>query len=155
MASYGVFLYIFAQSFHLSMIFSKAFQEVEELSMGLIDKNRELESLHTIDLAIASSVDRDSVLSVILEQAVARLGMDAADVLLLTSGAIPVLRRAHAASAPTPSCTRGSSRARASPAAPCRATRPSSSRIWTRTSRASPARPPSPPRDSSSTRAGG
>ena len=83
MASYGVFLYIFAQSFHLSMIFSEAFKEVEELSTGLIDKNRELESLHTIDLAIASSVDRDRVLRVILEQAVERLGMDAADVLLL------------------------------------------------------------------------
>jgi HD-GYP domain-containing protein (c-di-GMP phosphodiesterase class II) len=86
MASYGVFLYIFAQSFHLSMIFSKAFLKVEELSMGLMDKNRELESLHTIDLAIASSLDRDTVLSVILQEAVARLGMDAADVLLLDEG---------------------------------------------------------------------
>jgi hypothetical protein len=83
MSSYGVFLYIFTQSFHLSMIFSKAFKEVEELSKGLLDKNLELESLHTIDLAIASSVDREKVLGVILEQAVARLGVDAADVLLL------------------------------------------------------------------------
>lgn len=83
MASYGVFLYIFAQSFHLSMIFSKSFRDVEELSNGLMEKNRELESLHTIDLAIASSTELDKVLSVILDQARARLGVDAADVLLL------------------------------------------------------------------------
>jgi hypothetical protein len=83
MASYGVFFYLFAQSFHLSMIFSRAFSEVEELSSGLLQKNRELESLHTIDLAIASSMELDKVLSIILEQAVARLGVDAADVLLL------------------------------------------------------------------------
>ena len=83
MASYGVFLYIFAQSFHLSMIFSKSFRDVEELSNGLLEKNRELESLHTIDLAIASSTELDKVLSLILEQAKARLGVDAADVLLL------------------------------------------------------------------------
>jgi hypothetical protein len=83
MASYGVFLYIFAQSFHLSMVFSKSFLKVEELSSDLQNKNRELESLHIIDLAIVSSADRDQVLSVILRQAVARLGMDAADVLLL------------------------------------------------------------------------
>jgi HD-GYP domain-containing protein (c-di-GMP phosphodiesterase class II) len=85
MASYGVFLYIFAQSFHLSMIFSNAFHDVEELSTRLLDKNHELESLHTIDLAIVSSMELDSVLSVILEQAVRRLGVDAADVLLLDS----------------------------------------------------------------------
>jgi len=83
MSSYGVFLYIFTQSFHLSMIFSKAFREVEELSDGLVEKNRELESLHTVDLAIASSMELDKVLSVILDQAVERLGVDAADVLLL------------------------------------------------------------------------
>jgi len=83
MSSYGVFLYIFAQSFHLSMVFSKAFRKVEELSNGLLEKNRELESLHTIDLAIASSLELDRVLAVILEQALARLGVDAADVLLL------------------------------------------------------------------------
>jgi HD-GYP domain-containing protein (c-di-GMP phosphodiesterase class II) len=83
MASYGVFLYIFAQSFHLSMVFSKSFRKVEELSGGLLEKNRELESLHTIDLAIASSLELDKVLAVILDQAVARLGVDAADVLLL------------------------------------------------------------------------
>jgi HD-GYP domain-containing protein (c-di-GMP phosphodiesterase class II) len=83
MASYGVFLYIFAQSFHLSMIFSKSFRDVEELSNGLMEKNRELESLHTIDLAIASSTELDKVLALILEQARARLGVDAADVLLL------------------------------------------------------------------------
>jgi len=82
MASYGVFFYVFTQSFHLSMIFSKAFRDVEELSMGLLGKNRELESLHIIDLAIASSEDRDAVLGVILEQAVARLSADAADILL-------------------------------------------------------------------------
>jgi putative nucleotidyltransferase with HDIG domain len=83
MASYGVFLYIFAQSFHLSLIFSNAFRNVEKLSDRLMDKNRELESLHTIDLAIASSEDLGKVLDVILEQAVARLGMDATDILLL------------------------------------------------------------------------
>jgi len=83
MASFGVFLYIFAQSFHLSMIFSKSFRDVEELSNGLMEKNRELESLHTIDLAIASSTELDKVLALILEQAKARLGVDAADVLLL------------------------------------------------------------------------
>ena len=82
MASYGVFLYIFAQSFHLSMVFSKSFRDVEELSNGLLEKNRELESLHTIDLAIASSMELDRVLSVILAQAMDRLGVDAADVLL-------------------------------------------------------------------------
>jgi Response regulator containing a CheY-like receiver domain and an HD-GYP domain len=83
MASYGVFLYIFAQSFHLSMIFSKSFSDVEELSTSLKAKNRELESLHTIDLAIASREELAAVLEVILEQAIARLGVDAADVLLL------------------------------------------------------------------------
>src|SRR5208282_5058906 len=72
MASYGVFLYIFAQSFHLSMVFSESFLKVEELSSDLQNKNRELESLHIIDLAIVSSADRDQVLSVILRQAVAR-----------------------------------------------------------------------------------
>jgi len=83
MASYGVFLYIFTQSFHLSMIFSKAFHDIEALSEDLRDKNKELESLHTIDLAIASSMELDRVLSVILEQAVAHLDADAADILLL------------------------------------------------------------------------
>jgi HD-GYP domain-containing protein (c-di-GMP phosphodiesterase class II) len=83
MASIGVFLYTFAQSFHLSMIFSKSFSHVEELSEGLKDKNRELESLHTIDLAIASSEERNEVLDVILAQAIARLSVDAADILLL------------------------------------------------------------------------
>jgi HD-GYP domain-containing protein (c-di-GMP phosphodiesterase class II) len=83
MASIGVFLYAFAQSFHLSMIFSKAFSHVEELSDSLLNKNSELESLHTIDLAIASSEDRDKVLDVILGQAIMRLGVDAADILLL------------------------------------------------------------------------
>ena len=83
MASYGVFLYIFTQSFHLSMIFSKAFSEIEELSAGLRDKNRELESLHTIDLAIASSMELDKILSVILDQAADHLDADAADILLL------------------------------------------------------------------------
>jgi hypothetical protein len=83
MASYGVFLYIFAQSFHLSMIFSKTFRDVEELSNGLKNRNRELESLHTIDLAIASSADLNGVLDLILEQAVDRMGVDAADILLL------------------------------------------------------------------------
>lgn len=48
MASYGVFLYLFVQSFLLSMIFSKAFRDVEELSGSLMQKNRELESLHTM-----------------------------------------------------------------------------------------------------------
>jgi hypothetical protein len=89
MASYGVFFYLFVQSFHLSMIFSKSFRDVEELSSGLLDKNRELESLHIIDLAISSSLELDAVLSVILKQAVARLGVDAADVLLLgTEGSL-------------------------------------------------------------------
>ena len=83
MASYGVFLYVFMQSFHLSMIFSKSFREVEKLSSSLMDKNNELESLHTIDLAIASSADRDEVLGIILRQASVRLGVDAADILLL------------------------------------------------------------------------
>jgi putative nucleotidyltransferase with HDIG domain len=83
MASYGLCLYLFTQSFHLSMIFSKAFTEVEELSARLLQKNDELESLHTIDLAIASSMELDKVLDIVLEQALARLGMDAADVLLL------------------------------------------------------------------------
>jgi HD-GYP domain-containing protein (c-di-GMP phosphodiesterase class II) len=83
MASYGVFFYIFTQSFNLSMIFSKAFSDVEELSDSLRQKNRELESLHAIDLAIASSMELDKVLAVILEQARERLGVDAADVLLL------------------------------------------------------------------------
>jgi HD-GYP domain-containing protein (c-di-GMP phosphodiesterase class II) len=83
MASYGVFIYIFAQSFHLSMAFSKTFRDVEELSNSLIGKNRELESLHTIDLAIASSEDLAIVLDIILEQAMIRLGVDAADILLL------------------------------------------------------------------------
>ncbi len=83
MASIGVFLYVFAQSFHLSMIFSKAFSDVETLSTSLIDKNRELESLHTIDLAIASSVDLEEVLPVVLKQAIDRLGVDAADILLM------------------------------------------------------------------------
>jgi putative nucleotidyltransferase with HDIG domain len=87
MASIGVFLYIFAQSFHLSLIFSRAFREVEDLNRSLKNKNRELESLHTIDLAIASSMELDRVLEIILEQAVSRLGMDAADVLLLDSAA--------------------------------------------------------------------
>lgn len=86
MASYGVFLYLFTQSVHLSMIFSKAFVDVEELSSGLLQKNKELESLHTIDLAIASSIELDKVLDIILQQAVARLGMDAADLLLLNKG---------------------------------------------------------------------
>jgi HD-GYP domain-containing protein (c-di-GMP phosphodiesterase class II) len=40
-------------------------------------------SLHTIDLAIASSMELDKVLGLILEEAMARLGMDAADVLLM------------------------------------------------------------------------
>jgi HD-GYP domain-containing protein (c-di-GMP phosphodiesterase class II) len=82
MSSYGVFIYTFAQSIHLSMIFSQAFLDVEELSTSLKGKNRELESLHTIDLAIASSVDQNRLLEVILEEALARLGMDAADILL-------------------------------------------------------------------------
>lgn len=82
MASYGVFLYIFAQSLHLSVIFSKAFREVEELSSSLLSKNSELESLHTIDLAIASSESQQSVLDIILAQAMERLGIDAADILL-------------------------------------------------------------------------
>jgi len=86
MASYGVFLFIFAQGFHLSMLFSQAFLDVEELSTRLLGKNRELESLHTIDLAIASSLDLDRLLGVILEQARDRLGVDAADVLLFDSG---------------------------------------------------------------------
>ncbi len=83
LASYGVFFYIFAQSFQLSVVFSKAFREVEGLSDNLMQKNRELESLHTIDLAIASSTDLDRVLDVILTQAMAQLGVDAADILLL------------------------------------------------------------------------
>jgi putative nucleotidyltransferase with HDIG domain len=86
MASYGVFLYIFTQSFQLSMIFSKAFRDIEDLSEVLREKNRELESLHTIDLAIASSMDLDMILTVILEQAREHLGSDAADILLLDSG---------------------------------------------------------------------
>lgn len=86
MASYGVFLYIFTQSFHLSMIFSKAFKDIEELSEGLQAKNRELEALHTIDLAIASSMELDMILEVILEQAREHLGVDAADILLLETG---------------------------------------------------------------------
>jgi len=85
MASYGVFLYIFAQSFHLSMVFSQAFKDVEELSTSLLGKNRELESLHTIDLAIVSSVDLATTLNLILEQARERLNVDAADVLLFDS----------------------------------------------------------------------
>lgn len=85
MASYGVFLYIFTQSFHLSMIFSKAFRDIEDLSAGLRDKNRELESLHTIDLAILSSMELTKILSVILEQARENLAADAADILLLES----------------------------------------------------------------------
>ncbi len=83
LASFGVFLYTFTQGVHLSMIFSKAFTEVETLSNDLLAKNRELESLHTIDLAIASSMELNRVLTVILEQALQRLTMDAADVLLL------------------------------------------------------------------------
>jgi HD-GYP domain-containing protein (c-di-GMP phosphodiesterase class II) len=83
LASYGVFLYIFTQSFHLSMIFSKAFRDIEDLSEGLREKNRELESLHTIDLAIASSMELGMILTVILEQAKEHLGADAADILLL------------------------------------------------------------------------
>lgn len=83
MASYGVFIYIFVQSFQLSMLFSAAFRSVEELSNGLKEKNRELESLHTIDLAIASSMELDRVLTLILEQAVQHLGVDAADILML------------------------------------------------------------------------
>jgi putative nucleotidyltransferase with HDIG domain len=86
MASYGVFVYIFVQSFHLSMIFSKSFRNVEELSATLMQTNSELESLHAIDLAITSSLELDKVLDVILRQAVDRLGMDAADVLLLNPG---------------------------------------------------------------------
>lgn len=85
MASYGVFMYIFIQSFQLSMIFSKSFSDVEALSEGLIEKNRELESLHTIDLAIASSMELNKVLDVILEQSTSHLGADAADILLLDS----------------------------------------------------------------------
>jgi HD-GYP domain-containing protein (c-di-GMP phosphodiesterase class II) len=87
MASYGVFLYIFAQSLHLSVIFSKAFRKVEELSTTLLSKNNELESLHTVDLAIASSDDQQSVLDTILKQAVEHLGIDAADILLYDSEA--------------------------------------------------------------------
>lgn len=83
MASYGVFFYIFTQSFHLSILFSKAFKEIEALSDDLRQKNKELESLHTIDLAIASSMELDRVLSIILEEAVEHLDADAADVLLL------------------------------------------------------------------------
>ncbi len=83
MASYGVFLYIFTQSFQLSMIFSQAFQDIEELSEGLRMKNRELESLHAIDLAIASSMELDKILTVILKEAREHLGSDASDILLL------------------------------------------------------------------------
>jgi HD-GYP domain-containing protein (c-di-GMP phosphodiesterase class II) len=82
MASYGVFLYIFTQSYHLSMLFSQAFRDVEDLSTRLLEQNMELESLHTIDLAIVSNVEQDGLLAVILEQALARLGMDAGDILL-------------------------------------------------------------------------
>ncbi len=83
LSSYGVFLYIFIQSFHLSMLFSRSFREVATLSLDLSRKNRELESLHTIDLAIASSMELDKVLSIILQEAVKELEADAADVLLL------------------------------------------------------------------------
>jgi HD-GYP domain-containing protein (c-di-GMP phosphodiesterase class II) len=82
-ASYGVFLYIFTQSFQLSIQFSEAFRDIELLSEGLKNKNRELETLHEIDLVIASSMDLENILAVIMEQAVKELGVDAADILLL------------------------------------------------------------------------
>ena len=132
MASYGVFFYIFTQSFNLSMLFSKAFREVEELSDGLVQKNRELESLHAIDLAIASSMELDKVLSVILEQAVQRLGVDAADVLLLDAQEESLSPWGlDSASARTRFCTRGSRRAKVSPARRCRSKSPSSCLTWT------------------------
>ncbi len=83
MASYGVFLYIFVQSFQLSRNFARAFSDIERLSANLKEKNRELESLHSIDLAIASNLELDMILSIILEQAVNNLDIDAADILLL------------------------------------------------------------------------
>lgn len=48
-----------------------------------LDRLRQLEALRTIDRAISSSISIDFVLSVILEQARSRLGVDAADILLL------------------------------------------------------------------------
>jgi PAS domain S-box-containing protein len=42
-----------------------------------------LSSLHTIDATITSSLDLDLTLNVVLEQTIARLGVDAADVLLV------------------------------------------------------------------------
>jgi len=83
MASYGVFLYIFVQSFQLSRNFARAFSDIERLSNNLKEKNRELESLHNIDLAIASNLELDRILTIILEQAVKNLDIDAADILLL------------------------------------------------------------------------
>lgn len=85
LASYGVFLYVFAQSFQLSIQFSEAFRDIELLSEGLKGKNRELETLHEIDLVIASSMDLENILGVIMEQAVKELDVDAADILLLDS----------------------------------------------------------------------
>jgi len=83
LSSYGVFLYIFAQSFQLSVNFAKAFRDIEVLSANLGERNRELEALHIIDRAIVSSEDLGTILSVIIEQAVEHLRVDAADILLL------------------------------------------------------------------------
>ena len=83
MASYGLFFYLFVQSIQLSMNFTNAFNDIEILSERLKVKNRELESLHAIDLAIASSMDLESILQLIMEEAVKELDVDAADILLL------------------------------------------------------------------------
>ncbi len=68
----------------------------DDLAVGLenarlydeaLERLRRLEALRTIDRAISSSMDIGFVLSVILEQATSRLGVDAADLLLLDRSA--------------------------------------------------------------------
>lgn len=82
LVSYGVFAFVFAQSLYLSLRFSRVFGEIESLSSSLSAKKDELESLHTIDIAIVSSEDLEGVLEIILRQAIDRLKVDAADILL-------------------------------------------------------------------------
>ena len=48
---------------------------------------RHLQAMHTIDVAISGSLDLNATLSILLDQVVAQLGVDAADILLLDENA--------------------------------------------------------------------
>jgi GAF domain-containing protein len=101
-------------------------------------KNRELESLHAIDLAIASSMELDKILTVILKEAREHLGSDASDILLLDAETSTLSLGARLGFRTRRSCIPTSSRDKASRARRSWTRKRSSPPAWIKTPRLRP-----------------